>query len=312
MGDYVRPFVVSLCLNNPDLLAPWGRYDDLIIWLAYSKDWKSVSAVLDVAPWQASVSKRGKTALHYAAVHGNVDIARRLLESGASPLAPDLTYNTPMHDGAWNASIVRLFLDHDPKAAFVVDPEGHLPLHRACCKRAEPDAVELLAAANPGGAKRYAKHDRTPLHYALLARRLDVMGVLVRVVGADLTIGTCFSVLNMAVVSLNWAPGVRFLLGHVADNVSKAQAAELAMAGLRAVHMVKRGYVCRDASYRKVTWALMETMLLYGSFVESGKGHCLLTRSQRAFLCAIRRLERCDALPTLLPDLKRKILALSL
>ena len=47
----------------------------------------------------------GQTALHYAAVHGHVSVARRLLSAGADPNVTDVRGRTPLQIGA-------LFMPH--------------------------------------------------------------------------------------------------------------------------------------------------------------------------------------------------------
>lgn len=61
-----------------------------------------------------STDSKGRTTLYYAAKHGEVEIVRHLLKTGADPNTHDKTLNFPIHeaiDGAY-LEVVELLLRH--------------------------------------------------------------------------------------------------------------------------------------------------------------------------------------------------------
>ncbi len=127
-----------------------------------------------------------RTALDIAAIDGNVEAVRLLLELGADLAAKDdrCSGETPLHGAAYfgHVDVVKLLLSHgaDPN---IRNRRGATPLHYAVSS-GNTTIIKLLIDA---GADVNAKdrEGRTPLHYTAYGRKgADVVKLLVEM-GAD-------------------------------------------------------------------------------------------------------------------------------
>jgi ankyrin repeat protein len=133
----------------------------------------------------------GMTALHWAAVHGNAELAERLVYAGANVHAVTrLGHYTALHLASRGgfAAVVRVLLlaGADPKAA--TSSGGATPLHFA----AGAGSVEAVRALLDAGAEVDAPESvwgQTPLIWAASAGRVDVVKLLVKR-GADVAATT--------------------------------------------------------------------------------------------------------------------------
>jgi len=132
----------------------------------------------------------GMTALHWAALNGDLDAAKWLVYAGANVHATTrLNAITPLWLAAQSgdALVVRLLLDNkaEPDAA---TSTGVTPLMIAAAQ-GNPGAVRLLIER---GAKPNAKektYGQTPLMFAAASNRTDAIGVLLEL-GADIAAAT--------------------------------------------------------------------------------------------------------------------------
>ncbi len=94
-------------------------------------------------------SSSGRTNLHYAALDGNAELARSLIQAGANPSAQDRDGWTPLHAAVQghHTEVVKLLLEHGADVE-LADSNGNTPLFRAVFEsRGRPEIVGLLRAA---------------------------------------------------------------------------------------------------------------------------------------------------------------------
>uniref|UniRef100_A0ACD5YL42 Uncharacterized protein n=1 Tax=Avena sativa TaxID=4498 RepID=A0ACD5YL42_AVESA len=129
-----------------------------------------------------SVTKTGVTPMFYAALGGNVQVMRYLLDHGADPVMPEERGSTPLHNAAeeGHCEAVKLLLSKGVH----VDPMDHRgsPLHLAASK----DRVEVVKVLLEHGAdpSRVANHVFSPLMLAICGESLESMRLLIEA-GAD-------------------------------------------------------------------------------------------------------------------------------
>lgn len=130
----------------------------------------------------------GLTALHVAMLNNYTELARRLLERGANPNAPDGKGEAPLHaaaifDRRAGCPMTRLLLAHgaDVRAR---NPQGETPLHRAAFHGHTVLAALLLSHGADIQAR--AGRGESPLHLACAPTpHLDMIHLLIER-GADL------------------------------------------------------------------------------------------------------------------------------
>jgi ankyrin repeat protein len=127
----------------------------------------------------------GMTALHWAAEHGDRDLAALLLKSGADPRAQTrIGQHTPLHIAAkgGNHLVVRLLLDARADVS-ALTTTGAAPLHFAAAS-GSADAVTMLLDGGADINVREPQWGQTPLMFAsALGRTAVVKALLAR--GAD-------------------------------------------------------------------------------------------------------------------------------
>ena len=128
----------------------------------------------------------GMSALHWAAEQGQVDLARALLQGGATVDAVTRIGNyTPLHvaSAAGQSDMVRLLLEAGSDATGAITTSGATPLHLA----ASAGSVEAIAALVEHGAAVDARETtwgQTPLIFATARNRVDAIQALLQR-GAD-------------------------------------------------------------------------------------------------------------------------------
>jgi hypothetical protein len=126
------------------------------------------------------------TDLHNAALHGDAERVRKLLEKGENPNVRDEYGSTPLHKAAsrGHVDIARLLLEYgaDPN---VRDEYGWTPLHNAAYRGHVDVVAHLLErGADPNAED---KDGSTPLHKAASRGHVDVVRLLLEH-GADPTV----------------------------------------------------------------------------------------------------------------------------
>ena len=127
----------------------------------------------------------GMTALHWAARHGDLRTARRLLAAGADPeTVTRLGRHTPLHvaSRAGHAPVVAALLAHRANGEALTSA-GAAPLHFAA-QSGNVDAVEALLAQGADPDVREPRWGQTPLMFAAGAARAAIVAPLLRW-GAD-------------------------------------------------------------------------------------------------------------------------------
>ncbi|KAK1626398.1 hypothetical protein QYE76_000713 [Lolium multiflorum] len=129
-----------------------------------------------------SVSKTGATPMSYAALEGNVQVMRYLLDRGGDPAMPDERGSTPLHHAALrgHCEAARLLLSK----GVPVDPVDHraAPLHLA----ASNDHVEVVKVLleHDADLNKVANHVLSPLLMACCSKSLKCIKLLIEA-GAD-------------------------------------------------------------------------------------------------------------------------------
>ncbi|XP_054723486.1 ankyrin repeat and protein kinase domain-containing protein 1-like, partial [Uloborus diversus] len=115
----------------------------------------------------SETDKCGRTALHWAAIDGDTERIRELLEGGWNTRARDVDGKTPLHLAlVWEKEAAAELLVEADCVTDVADDEGCTPLHRA----AESGCVNVIRMLLAGGANESAKDrsENTPLHVAVI------------------------------------------------------------------------------------------------------------------------------------------------
>lgn len=123
-----------------------------------------ISRVLAVCKDINAVNWWGQTPLHWAAMHGQVDIAFNLILKGANIHATDFHGETPLHWAArfGQIEIVNLLIGNGANIDFR-NTSGETPLHVAA-KNNNTESMRLLLA-NGADVNAKDRHKSTPLHF---------------------------------------------------------------------------------------------------------------------------------------------------
>src|SRR5262245_907027 len=138
----------------------------------------------------------GMTALHWAAEHGNEELAALLLQAGASPSAVTrIGRHTPLHVAATggHAAVVRRLLDAKADAN-AVTTTGATPLHFAAAS-GNAEAIVLLLDRGADVNAREPEWGQTPLMFAAGNGRTDAVKVLLK---HGATVETTGKVINIS------------------------------------------------------------------------------------------------------------------
>jgi hypothetical protein len=145
-------------------------------------DLARVGVMIKKNPGLVSVrcGKYDETPLHYASRIGHVEIAKLLLENGASVESKDGLDGTPLHRAAYNGhkNIVQLLINSGAKVDVEGDRFGQTPLFSAA-GRGYTEIADLLLSK---GANINAEnsHGYTPLHFAAIKGHKGVVELLIR------------------------------------------------------------------------------------------------------------------------------------
>src|SRR6185295_5273374 len=121
----------------------------------------------------------GMTALHWAAEHGDQELAKVLLEAGANARAETrIGRHTPLHVAAKGGHdrVVRLLVDAKADVS-ALTTTGAAPLHFAAASGSR-EAVTILLDAGADVNVREPQWGQTPLMFAAAAGRTEVVTAL--------------------------------------------------------------------------------------------------------------------------------------
>ena len=159
-----------------------GAADSPVADAAMRGDASAVRALLQRGADVNAAQGDGMTALHWAAEHGDYDLAAVLLESGANPGAETrIGRHTPLHVAAQGGHhlVVRTLLQNKAGKAGVntTTTTGAAPLHFAAASGSS-ETVTILLDSGADVNVREPQWGQTPLMFAAAAGRADVVGVL--------------------------------------------------------------------------------------------------------------------------------------
>ena len=146
---------------------------------AMGRDLEAVRSLLDGGADVNAALGDGMTGLHWAAKHGDVEMAAMLLDAGANPEAVTrIGAHTPLHvaSAAGHASVVSALVEAgaDVSAATTT---GATPLHFAAAS-GSAEAVARLIARGADPDAREPQWAQTPLAFAAAAGRADAITAL--------------------------------------------------------------------------------------------------------------------------------------
>ena len=154
-------------------------------------DRDAVRALLREGADVSAAQGDGMTALHWAAEHGDAELAEMLLYAGANAAAVTrIGQYTPLHLASRSGSVavVRALLKHGGNAAARTSTTGVTPLHLAA-EAGSADAVTALLDAGADVNAKESEWGQTPLIFAAEQNRAAVIRVLLAR-GADPHIAT--------------------------------------------------------------------------------------------------------------------------
>ncbi|MDX1495148.1 MAG: ankyrin repeat domain-containing protein [Longimicrobiales bacterium] len=163
-------------------LALWAAVpaDSPVADAAMKKNVAQVRALLESGADVNAAQGDGMTALHWAAEHGNAELAEMLLHAGANPAAlTRLGDYTPLHLAArgGHGGVVARLLDAGADAEARTSTGGVTPLHFAAGSGSVPAVRALLEAGAEVDVADQAR-GQTPLMFAASAGRVAVLETL--------------------------------------------------------------------------------------------------------------------------------------
>ena len=181
-------FSLAGALALVTMLAAGAAPDTPLADAAMRGDLEAVRALLRQGTEVNAAQGDGMTALHWAAEHGNANMAKMLVYAGADPdAATRIGLHTPLHVAAeaGSAEVVRALLDGGARAGATTST-GVTPLHFAAMS-GNADAVTALVEHHADVNARETSWGQTPLMFAASKGRVDALKTLLAH-GADVSI----------------------------------------------------------------------------------------------------------------------------
>ena len=145
-----------------------------------AKDMAAVKKLIAARPAMVNEQNENQlTPLHVAAMGGDVELVKFLLNNKAEACAKTFQGYTPLHNAASiaNLEIVKLLVNANPACVNETNRAGMTPLFSACGTNAEVTAFLIASKANVNA---HTPDGTTPLHVAALKRHADCVALLLK------------------------------------------------------------------------------------------------------------------------------------
>lgn len=174
-----RPLAGIIAAGVMTWLVANGALAATLVDAAANRDRAAALEALDAGEAATSASSDGTTALHWAAYHDDVELARRLLEAGADVVAVNAFGSTPLGEAATlaNPAMLEMLLD---AGANVDAPgaDGQTPL-MVVVRTGRVDAARLLLEAGADVNARERWREQTALMWVAAQRHPDMVALLI-------------------------------------------------------------------------------------------------------------------------------------
>ncbi|CAK7349928.1 unnamed protein product [Dovyalis caffra] len=126
----------------------------------------------------------GRTALHAAAIAGDYETTRKILEKERNlTKATDQNGWSPLHYAAYferNYDVLKLLLEYDASAAYIVDIDKRTALHIAAL-RGNEEAMKEIVSCCPACCEIVDNRGWNALHFAVASKSTDVYGKALKI-----------------------------------------------------------------------------------------------------------------------------------
>ncbi|XP_050377099.1 ankyrin repeat-containing protein NPR4-like [Argentina anserina] len=166
--------VKILTREDPEFIYSANDAGETPLYMAAERRYrKLVFDILNTCTSPSYQGPNGLTALHMAAIHGDEEITRRLLEKEMTlAVAEDVYGWTPLHMAAFggHVSIVKQILECDKSTVYIGDNDKMTPVHHAA-KDGRVDVLRQLRLYCPDSFELTDVKGRNALHHAILANK---------------------------------------------------------------------------------------------------------------------------------------------
>ena len=167
---------------NPKIVDKNGR--GLLIWCVSGYGYLSmIQVILENHPPIDEKDNLGRQAMHYAALHGNIEVVHMLSEFGADIDCQDNNGQTPLHASIRHPMLVEQFI-RSKIDVYITDKEKRNAMHLAMMEGQSDTFLRILGGAIDFSIDSKDIYGRTIFHYAAWSNTTDSIMFLLEL-GAD-------------------------------------------------------------------------------------------------------------------------------